>query len=919
MSKQIRRAHYILSSHWDREWYQTFQDYRARLVGLMDRVLLRLESGVLRGPFTCDGQSIILDDYLEIRPERAESVRRLLGEGKLVAGPWYVMPDEFLVSGESLIRNLRKGNDVVRAFGGQPSRAGFVCDLFGHCSQLPQILRGFGVRAALVWRGVPFHGDARFHWEGADHVAMPSYRFGKSGYCDYANKVRHAQEPATVFDPAKASKDLMAFLQEELKATGPSGPALVFDGGDHLEMDPQHYQVLWETEGPCRIEHSTLDNFIDDLLSTFGEVKRIWSGELREPALCQMDVDQSFLIPGVGSSRQWIKRDNAECQTLLCAWAEPFSALATLRAGAEWPGRYLEVSWEWLLKNHPHDSICGCSIDQVHEDMKYRFGQSRQIAARLADSAREALTASVEGSPGDRELRVSVFNPLAVTRTGPMELVLEIPADWPEFTDEFGFENKPAFRIFESAGQELPYQRISQNREANRIRIRDIKFPEIVPLREVRVALELEVPALGYTTLTVRGDVAVGEGATIPIVIAPTRHPSTPGLAVSSTCLENEFLRVEVGAGGTLTLLDKSSGEIYPGLLELEDAADIGDGWYHHQPVNDQKCSSKFCAADVVLVSNGPLVAELKIRTRMMVPESFDARRGVRSGDLVELLVETSLKLRCGQKFLEVSTRVVNPACDHRLRMLFPSGSKAKTFLADAAFDVVERPVALREDRHLYREMEIEAKPQQSWTAVHDTRRGLAVVGDGALLEAGVRDTPERPILLTLYRSTGRTVMTQGQPDGQLLGHEMTFRYRIAPLRGAPDRTALFHLAQDLAGGIEACQMAAKDVGLKKTGASLPAQDSLIEVTGEAIVTSAKLEGKSLEVRLFNPYGHGVRSAVRAGFSLDVQRSRIVDFLSQPVKFKITRRSRTVGFLLRPKQILTVSLPVSRHEPVRME
>ncbi len=910
MSKKHRRAHYILSSHWDREWYQTFQDYRARLVGLMDRVLERLESGELHGPFTCDGQAIILADYLEIRPEREDAIRRLVGEGRMVVGPWYVMPDEFLVSGESLIRNIRKGHEVVEGFGGKPSKAGFVCDLFGHCSQLPQILRGFGMRAALVWRGVPYTGDARFHWLGADKTALPAYRFGRSGYCDYANKVRHAHEPGTIFDPAKAKEDLHAFLREELAATAPSGPALVFDGGDHLEFDAEHYRILRESEGPCPIEHSTLDRFIEDLVSSFGEVKRSWSGELREPALRQMDVDHSFLIPGVGSSRQWIKRDNAECQTLLCAWAEPFSALATVRTGAEWPQRYLEVAWEWLLQNHPHDSICGCSIDQVHEDMKYRFSQARQIASRLADLAREVLTASIHWNPGERELRVSVFNPLAVARTGPVEILLEIPADWPEFTDEFGFENKPAFRIFDNGG-ELRYQRISQNRESSRIRIRDIKFPELVPLREVRVALDLELPALGYTTLTVRGDATTGEHASQPGYIPATRHLSTPGLAASNTCLENEFLRVEVGSGGTLTILDKATGEIYPGLLEFEDAADIGDGWYHHQPVNDQKASSKACSADIALISNGPILAELRTRTRMMVPESFDSRRGTRDGHLVELAAESTITLRRGQNFVEVSTRVVNPARDHRLRVLFPSGAKAKTFLSDAAFDVVERPVALRADNHLYREMEIEAKPQQSWSAVYDTRRGLAVISDGSLLEACVRDTPDRPIILTLFRSTGRTVMTQGEPNGQLLGHDMSFRYRIVPLRGSPDRTAIFHSAQELAGGFKSCQLVAKDVALKKSGTSLPPQDSLIEVTGDAVVTSSRIVGKNLEVRLFNPYSHAIRSAVRAGNSLDVKHSRIVNFLSQPVKFKITQRSRTVGFQLTPKQILTLSLPMA--------
>lgn len=105
----MRRVHYIYSSHWDREWYQSFQDFRYRLVQLIDRTLHGWQTGSLRGPFFADGQSILLEDYLEVRPERAEEVRQRVKEGLFVLGPFYVQPDEFLVSGESLIRNLQIG------------------------------------------------------------------------------------------------------------------------------------------------------------------------------------------------------------------------------------------------------------------------------------------------------------------------------------------------------------------------------------------------------------------------------------------------------------------------------------------------------------------------------------------------------------------------------------------------------------------------------------------------------------------------------------------------------------------------------------------------------------------------------------------------------------------------------------------
>lgn len=907
MSKKNRAIHYVPSSHWDREWYQTFQDYRARLVGLLDRVVTRLESARLAGPFTCDGQSIVIADYLEIRPENTGRIRKLLEQGKLVAGPWYVMPDEFLVSGESIVRNLRKGMETAASFGGEPSRAGFVCDLFGHCSQLPQIFRGFGIGAALVWRGVARREDARFHWIGADGTRLPAYRFGKSGYCDFANKVRRSHEPGTDFNEESALGALRAFVEEELRAVAPSGPALLFDGGDHLEMDLRYYDLLKSSALEWNIEHSTLDRFVSELIESFGEVRREWHGELREPAFEQMSVDQAFLIPGVASSRHWIKKGNADCQTLLCSWAEPLSALANLRTGLEWPERYLEVAWEWLLQNHPHDSICGCSIDEVHEDMKYRFSQTRQIASRLAAGARQNLTAGLAKGLKDRELRLSLFYPGQAPYRGPVDVTLEIPADWPEFTDEFGFENKPAFRIFRPDGTEVPYQRIFQNRNASRTRIRPIKFPELIPVRQVGVVFEAEIPALGYTSLLVRGDESNGPDAAIAVNIHSTRHPASPGIALSSTCLVNEFLKVD--AGTSVHLLDRTTGQSYNGLLEFEDAADIGDGWYHHSPVNDQRFTSVGSPRDIALLHNGPFSAALKITTRMRVPEFFDFAASIRSASMVELVIESVLTLRKGCPFLEVETTVVNQARDHRLRVLFPSGAKTQTYLADSAFDVVERQIALRADNHLYREMEIEAKPQQSWTAVFDSVRGLAVVSDGSLLEGGVRDTPERPILQTLYRSTGRTVMTTGQPGGQLMGHEMKFRFRIHPLGGTPDRTTIFQSARQLAAGISSCQLLAKDVVDFEDLPALPSSDGLFQMEGHAVLSSATMRGNRLEVRMFNPWDRSVHASLIAGDSLVASKAEAVDFLSLSRKKKLNRRGRKIGMILQAKEILTLSIP----------
>ena len=336
MSK--RSVYYVLSTHWDREWYQPFQEFRHRLVMLLDRTLDSIRQGEIQGPFTTDGQSIVLEDYLEVRRDRAEEVRQLLGAGKLKAGPWYVLPDEWLVSGESLIRNLEMGRAVVCAHGGTPSNAGFLCDLFGHIGQMPQILAGFGIRMAFVWRGIEPLETAHFSWRSPDGTAIVCYRFGGGGYCDYTFEVRHAAEHAHEFDAAKAKADLNAFLQQESKRSRVQ-PVLCFDGADHLQFDSKHLAVInkaaADREFPFQLVHSTLDAYIDEALRDVPELDRVVNGELRETGRHPQPKDQQWLIPGVLSSRVYLKQLNATCESLLCQWAEPAAVMARQMIGRD--------------------------------------------------------------------------------------------------------------------------------------------------------------------------------------------------------------------------------------------------------------------------------------------------------------------------------------------------------------------------------------------------------------------------------------------------------------------------------------------------------------------------------------------------------------------------------------------------------
>ena len=134
-------------THWDREWYSPFQTFRMRLVKLLDALLPMLESDLSYARFLLDGQTAVIDDYLEVRPEarrRAAAARRVAGASRV--GPWMVLMDEFMVSGETMVRDLQFGLARAAEFGGA-MQVGYLPDMFGHVAQMPQLLRLVGHRA----------------------------------------------------------------------------------------------------------------------------------------------------------------------------------------------------------------------------------------------------------------------------------------------------------------------------------------------------------------------------------------------------------------------------------------------------------------------------------------------------------------------------------------------------------------------------------------------------------------------------------------------------------------------------------------------------------------------------------------------------------------------------------------------------
>ncbi len=135
-----KKVYIVSHSHWDREWYLPYEEHHMRLIELVDNVLDLIENDPEFNSFHLDGQTIILDDYLQVRPEKKEAVKKAVQAGKLKIGPFYILQDDFLISSESNVRNMLIGHLESQKWGA-PVQLGYFPDTFGNMGQTPQMMQ----------------------------------------------------------------------------------------------------------------------------------------------------------------------------------------------------------------------------------------------------------------------------------------------------------------------------------------------------------------------------------------------------------------------------------------------------------------------------------------------------------------------------------------------------------------------------------------------------------------------------------------------------------------------------------------------------------------------------------------------------------------------------------------------------------
>ena len=904
---RIEKVHVISHTHWDREWYQPFQEFRIRLVYVIDELLDKMKTDPNYRYFTLDGQTIVVDDYLAIRPERASELLGLIREGRIFAGPWYCLPDEFLVSGESLVRNLLKGVRKVRSWGAEPLKSGYITDMFGHNSQMPQIFSEFGIDHALFFRGFRGGGDpSEIWWEGADGTRILGLKLDEDrAYGDFFFFLRW---PFSDRDFQYDAKELIARAKAmlEYKAARATAPViLLMDGVDHIEIEPRLPWMLdvlnAAEELGSTFVHSHLENYLQELKTKLGDL-RVFCGEQRETGYRGLN---NVVLANVLSSRIHLKQRNHHCETLLEKWAEPWGVFAALE-GRPYPKSLIQKSWEYLLQNHAHDSICGCSVDQVHKDMIYRFDQSRLIAEQMIKEQIVFIADHVAWEAGDGDRLLTVFNASQSEIRRVIQTHFDIPCD-AGFADKDAF-GQSSFRLLDERGQEIPHQLLAVDKGLTR-RFRPYRsIPSAEQVNRYHIAFEASIPPYGYRTYRIRmlaSDAPVfGEYASD--MKPPVRYPGT--MRVDPCTWDNGKLRLSVNGNGTIDVTLHATGKRYKNLLGFVDEADSGDGWNHVAPVTNETVLSRGASAHITVVHDGPFLTAVRIEQKLMVPENLDASETKRAERRVALPIVTEVSLEKDSEILKCRTIVYNTARNHRLKLMLPTGIAADRFYTSTPFDFVQRPIR-QPDRRDHLETHRNVFPHNGIIAVHAGRDGLAVYSKG-LYEMTIHDDESRTLALTLFRGTGKEVLSDGGDGGQLLG-KLEFEYAVRPYAAEEvDVVRLFREHQQFAAGLRSVDRKPGTPRYEtpfRRSADLPVSKSFMKLENQALVVSAIKEAEDEAgrwvIRLFNPTSEPKRETIV--FDRKLARASLVN-LDERHKEDLAVEHDRISVAAGPKKIVTV-------------
>jgi mannosylglycerate hydrolase len=769
-----KRLHVLSNTHWDREHRHGFQETRMMLVDAVDKLLGIIETDPDFKSFTFDGQSVVLEDYLEIKPHMRGTLEKHIRSGKILAGPWYTLPDCTPANPEALVRNLLVGHRTTEAFG-PVMKAGYSIFSFGQIAQLPQLYAEFGIDCLIFYKGAPKQliKESEFVWEAPDGTRALCSRLGpesrlnffayftvpvilgghmmrngwrvdytdQTGLCHYIDAASN-RHVATELKPdiRIREEEIRPAIDEVMRSVEESVAKRTFIAFDGIDFSTPMKEIPAAIARANEIMGDDLEVIHSNITDYFREFReeidlnslRIFKGEARFGPISSIHSETlSATMP--------LKQRMFDAEQELLGYAEPFSVFSDTSL-SRYPKEMLDFAWRYLLKAQAHDSFHGAGSEKIVPDTLFRIAQIQEIAETLSRKALERMVTRIDTSAlDDDDLFFTVFNPSPFERSERIRLVLEFPRQ----------EHVRSFSIQDLTGSgECPFHVIDQY-EKNLSSVNAENRPKAVYSHCVLTDVLVQgVPGCGYKTFLVKRE--KGDPSDIPNPFGTPVYLNDP-IARNTRCLDNGRIRVSVNADSSLSVLDHETGREYVDLHTFIDSGDSGNVWVHNPPVHNTVLESTACPHECAIVENSQLAATLELRIHMHLPVAATPDRKRRTQERSEFNLFTQISLKAGSRTVEFKTQVENRVRDHKLSLRFQPGIHADFTTSDSSFELKRRPIdPLHEIKD--HQSAIYRHPLQTFVDLSTEAGGLALFTKG--LHEFETGNPENPFVgLTLLRS----------------------------------------------------------------------------------------------------------------------------------------------------------------------
>jgi mannosylglycerate hydrolase len=859
--------HLIPHTHWDREWYLTSAEFLPRLVAVIDDLVRRLRRDPDFRCFLLDGQTVLVEDYLRVRPERAPVISELVAAGRIQVGPWYVLADELIPSGESLVRNLLAGAADAARLGGRLDVL-YSPDAFGHPAGWPALAAEFDIPFGVLWRGLggePGQQGDLYRWRDRAGREVRLYHLPPEGYEVGA---------ALPTDPERL-RSAWAAVGPALRARASTEHIAVFVGADHHASHPDPAGLraaLAQLEPGAEVRVSRLDEFLRAAWSAAPETVPTLSGELR------WSYGYTWTLQGVHGTRAPLKRRHSDAELRLERVAEPLAALDHWHRGAD-RRAVLASAWRTLLQTQFHDSIGGCTSDPVARRVLARIEDATAMAAEVARVSLHSLVSydpdAARDSPEQVRSELLLWNPAPRARAG----VAVADVAWlrrdvlvgPPGARTPRHRPAPSVREIADVLGGLPFQLLGRRTGYDRLDAAR-HYPDQDEVEFTRVAIA--VPELGGFALA-----RPGWGAA----------PAPVG--VRKGALVSDRMTVDVDRTGEIRLRHASRDRDLTPLFTLESEPDAGDTYTFAR--GKGRTERTFRWTRPLVLAAGPLVAALETRATLL------------GGRVSARLV---LALHAGSDALRCTLEIDNRATDHRLRLRCAAGGAVGSTVAGSAFGVERRPI-VRPARRYPREAPVATAPAHRFVVTEGGRSSLALLAPGFF----EYEADAASLLLTLLRAVGQLSRHDlptrpghagwptATPDAQCLGHER-LQFGIACVPAARHPAELARRWEDLFLPPTALWFR-QSLGLD------PAQVDL-RLLGDGLIFSAlkpAADGHGVVFRCYNAGEHHAGGAVTFGDA----RPQVIRVAAdeRPLEaLPLTPDGRSVSLSLAPGEILSLRI-----------